>query len=97
MIKNGGKTLRIRKESFGCSIYDSSQIYAEGNHVIYDFLKGISEAKGIKVIINDIAKKYNVESQKLAEDFIDFFQQAKELGWFEDKYTEFRRLFFEKR
>ncbi len=80
-IKTGDKVLRVRKEDFGCIIFDRA-VYVEGNESVYKVLELLAEEKKPEEIIEILAEREHVSVEDIREDVWSTFKMFNDLGWF---------------
>lgn len=80
--REGKRTLRVRKEDFGCIIFDSANIYIEGNNTVFEIVELITEGKSYKEIIRGLCSRYSMPEEMIAGDLDEFLDKAHKLGWF---------------
>lgn len=80
-VKTGDKVLRVRKEEFGCIIFDRN-VYVEGNESVYMVLELLAEEKTPQEIIEILAERENVSKEEMREDVWSILKMFNELGWF---------------
>ncbi|KYK27916.1 MAG: PqqD family protein [Theionarchaea archaeon] len=80
-VKTGDKVLRVRKEEFGCIIFDRN-VYVEGNESVYMVLELLAEEKTPQEIIEILAERENVPAEEMREDVWSILKMFNELGWF---------------
>jgi hypothetical protein len=92
-FEDGDKTLRIRKEKFGCVISDGT-MYAEGNSLAFDILNNLNNGYSLDEIIEYIHKELNVDKVQVIKDahnfFVETYEQTKWFGSYK-KEMEFIR------
>jgi hypothetical protein len=87
VLRQNNRTLRVRKEDFGCVIFDSDNIYVEGNETVYEILRQISMGKQYDEIVTYICSEYGMHREMVESDIREFFSDANMLGWFTDYKT----------
>lgn len=80
-VKTGDKVLRVRKEDFGCIIFDRN-VYVEGNESVYMVLELLAEEKTPQEIIDILAERERVPVDEMREDVWSTLKMFNELGWF---------------
>lgn len=80
-IKTGEKVLRVRKEDFGCIIFDRA-VYVEGNESVYAVLELLAEEKTPEEIIDTLSEREGIPRDEMREDVWSTLKMFNELGWF---------------
>lgn len=81
LIKLQDMTLRVRKEDFGCIVFDSNDVYAEGNKTVFEVLKLMRHGLAENEIVSEIAGNYGLPAALIAKDIEELFSKFKSLGW----------------
>lgn len=74
-------TLRVRKEDFGCIVFDSNDIYVEGNKTVYEVLKFLQQNLPQHEVATQLANKYRLPAAFIKKDIQELFLKFKSLGW----------------
>ncbi|AZR74543.1 hypothetical protein BBF96_14800 [Anoxybacter fermentans] len=91
VLKTNGDILRIRKESFGCVIFNRDR-YVEGNETAYKIFETLEKVNyNVDQLIQTLLREYQVEENVLIKDLINFFDKFQQVGWFTDIYDELER------
>lgn len=85
-IKTGDRTIKVRKEDFGCIILDR-QLYVEGNETVFDVLELFSQGKTIPETIQILSEREKIPLEEVKEDVLSLMEMFKDLGWFLDMET----------
>ncbi|KYK33353.1 MAG: hypothetical protein AYK18_15090 [Theionarchaea archaeon DG-70] len=81
VVKTGGRTLRVRKEDFGCAILDRD-LYVEGNETVYKVLELFSQGKTLEEAIHILAERENASPEEVRKDVLSLIKMFNDFGWF---------------
>lgn len=84
ILRHGPTAVRVRREPFGCVMFDSHGTFVEGNETVWEMIECIARGFTYDEVVLHFAESYRLPCEMIDRDFRELFRNFRKFGWFED-------------
>lgn len=81
ILHYGPTPLRVRKERFGCIMFDTNGVFVEGNQTAWEVLECIDRGFNYKELVYYLSESYCMPLEMINKDLNNLFLDFIKYGW----------------
>ncbi len=81
VLHHGPTTVRVRREPFGCVMFDPQGMFVEGNQTVWEVAECIASGFAYDELVIHFAESYCLPPAMIDKDLKELFQDFRKYGW----------------
>ena len=81
VLHHGPTAVRVRREPFGCVMFDSPGVFVEGNETVWEVVECIAGGFTYDELVLRFAESYCLPLAMIDRDLRELFQDFRRYGW----------------